>query len=130
MIDVIIDFLKPLDQFENALKFVDNMSEDVKNWVIGFKMILNQFYDVFSNRGILSYDAKSMFDPHYHEAIEVVETDDHAPGTIIHQFARGYKMGDNVIRPARVKVSKLPSCDENVENVNSKDNASLESDDH
>ena len=108
--DIVVDMLLPMDHFENALMFVDQMSDEVKNWAVGFKMILGQFKDVLSSHGVTSYDShSSAFDPHYHEAIEIVETNDVEPGTILKEFAKGYKMGDEAIRPARVRVSKLPA---------------------
>lgn len=104
---VILDFLDPIDQMENALKHADNMSEEVKHWAIGFKMILSQFKDTLANNGVFHFESEGkMFDPHYHEAIEVIHTDNHAAGTIVEETRRGYKMGDRTIRPARVKVAK------------------------
>ena len=41
--NVLSEVLMPLDNFENALGFTENMSEETKNWAIGFEMILNQF---------------------------------------------------------------------------------------
>lgn len=104
---VISDFLEPIDQFEMALKHTEKMSDEVKHWGIGFKMILSQFKDVLSNNGVFHFDSQGkMFDPHYHEAIEVIHTDNHPAGTIVEETRRGYKMGDRTIRPARVKVAK------------------------
>jgi molecular chaperone GrpE len=104
---VISDFLEPIDQFEMALKHTEKMSDEVKHWGIGFKMILSQFKDVLSNNGVFHFESQGKtFDPHYHEAIEVIHTDDHPAGTIVEETRRGYKMGDRTIRPARVKVAK------------------------
>ena len=107
--DIIVDFLRPLDQFETALNFAEQMSDEVKNWAIGFEMILKQFKDVFVSHGVTSYSAKEgiNFDPHYHEAVELVETDEHEPGTVIKEILKGYSMGDRTIRPAHVKVAKV-----------------------
>ena len=107
--DIIIDFLRPLDQFETALNFAEQMSDEVKNWAIGFEMILKQFKDVFVSHGVTSYSVKEgvHFDPHYHEAVELVETDEHEPGTVIKEILKGYSIGDRTIRPAHVKVAKV-----------------------
>lgn len=105
----VVDFLTPLDQLENALKYAQQMSPEIKHWAMGFQMILNQFKDALSNNGISSFTSEGKdFDPHFHEAVEMVETTEFSPGTIITQSAQGYKMGDRVIRPARVKVAKAP----------------------
>ncbi len=110
------DFLAPLDQMEKALDCADNMSEEVKNWAIGFKMILNQFHDVFANNNISSYSAMGEeFNPHLHEAVEADETTDKPEGTILEEYAKGYKMGDYIVRPARVKVAKKATSSPNEE---------------
>lgn len=108
--NLIVDFLRPIDNLENALKFAQEMSEEVKNWAFGFQMILAQFKDVLANNGVLSIDSLGIqFDPHMHEAVEMVETTTEAPGIIVEECVRGYKMGDRIIRPARVKVAKAPA---------------------
>lgn len=107
--NVIVEFLHPLDNFEKALKFAQNMSDELKNWAIGFEMILAQFKQVLTNHNVVEYSSMGKkFDPHLHEALEIVETDDCEPGHILHEFAPGYKMGDRVIRVAKVKVAKAP----------------------
>jgi len=108
--DVISEFLHPMDSFEKALKFAETMSSEVKNWAFGFEMILAQFKQVLQNHGIIEFESLGKpFDPHFHDGVESVETDEHEPGFVVFEFVKGYKMGDRVIRPARVKVSKAPS---------------------
>lgn len=108
--NVIVEFLNPIDQLENALKYAEQASPEVKNWAVGFEMILGQLKNVLSNHGVSPYQSEGhLFDPHYHEAIDVIETEEHPPGTVIKEHVRGYKMtSGRVIRPARVHVSKLP----------------------
>lgn len=104
---VIVDFLNPIDHMENALKFTEQMSNEVKHWAIGFNMILTQFKDALSNNGVKPFESMGKkFDPHLHEAIEMVATDEYVPGIVVEESVRGYKMGDKIIRAARVKVSK------------------------
>ena len=58
-------------------------------------------------RGIDSFDPTGKpFDPHQHEAVMQEPSDKAAPMTVLQTFQRGYKIGDRVIRPAKVKVSK------------------------
>ena len=105
--NVIVDFLHPLDNLENALKFAQNMSEEVKNWAFGFQMILTQFKDILTESGVQPIDSVgTRFNPQRHEAVETAESDEHLPGTVLEEYIRGYKMGDRTIRPARVKVAK------------------------
>ena len=111
--NVMTDFLNPIDHMENALKFTQQTSEEVKHWAVGFTMILNQFKDVLSNHGVFSFDsAGTQFDPHCHEAVEMISTADYQPGTIVSESLKGYKMGNRTIRPARVTVAKTPSPSE------------------
>lgn len=105
--NAVIDLLHPLDHLENALKFAKEMSDEIKQWAFGFEMILTQFRDALASSGIVTFESMGKaFDPHLHEAVEAVETDSIPPGIIIEECARGYKMGERVIRPARVKVAK------------------------
>jgi molecular chaperone GrpE len=107
--NILVDFLSPIDHMENALNFVDQMSDDVKHWAVGFQMILNQFKDVLAGNGVSPFVSEGQsFDPHRHEAIESVATADFPPGVVIEESSRGYLMGERTIRPARVKVSKAP----------------------
>jgi molecular chaperone GrpE len=105
--NVIIEFLSPLDNLENALGFTDQMSEETRNWAIGFNMLLSQFKEVLNSHGVISFHSEGVaFDPNLHEAVEVEETQDGKDGIVLKEFLKGYKRGDRVLRPARVKVSK------------------------
>lgn len=107
---LLTEFLHPLDHFEKALGFAENMSDEVRNWAVGFEMILNQFKQVLENHGVTPYDSVGKkFDPHLHEAMEMEESTTTEPGVILEEFVRGYKMNDRAIRVARVKVAKAPS---------------------
>ncbi len=107
--NVLTEILMPLDNFENALGFTDNMSEETKNWAVGFEMILNQFKDMLTHYNVKSFSAVGEeFDPHRHEAVEVEETTEVPEGTITHELLKGYESGDRILRPARVKVAKPP----------------------
>lgn len=107
--NILLDFLHPIDHLENALKFTDQASDEIKHWALGFKMISNQFKDVLVNNGVLPLEAEGKeFDPHLHEAIEMIITTEHPEGIVIEESTKGYMIGDKPLRPARVKVSKAP----------------------
>lgn len=111
--NVILEFLNPIDHLEGALSYTENMSPEMKNWAEGFKMILNQFKDVLGNEGVEPFSSMGKhFDPHHHDAIEVIETDEHPPGTVIKESSKGYKMHNRTIRHARVSVSKASTKNE------------------
>ena len=46
------------------------------------------------------------FDPRLHEAVTSVESKEHEPDIIIDELQRGYRWGDEVLRPARVSVAR------------------------
>lgn len=107
--NVIAEVLTPIDTLENALGFSEQMSEETRNWAMGFEMILGQFKEVLGGHNVVAFHSTGeVFDPHKHEAVEVEETNDHPEGTILHEFLKGYKSGDRVLRAARVKVAKAP----------------------
>lgn len=107
------EFLPAIDNFENACRFSDSAKEEIKNWALGFQMILSQFKEVLHNHGIVAFHSEgNLFDPTYHDAVELVETTDQPEGTILHEFTKGYKSASRTIRPARVKVSRAPRTQE------------------
>lgn len=106
---LLLDFLNPIDHLENALRYTEEASPEVKHWATGFKMILTQFKEVLANNGVKPIESVGKeFDPHFHEAIEMVETEEHPPGTVVQESIKGYTMRGKTLRPARVKVSKAP----------------------
>lgn len=107
--NVLTEFLHPIDSLEKALQFAEAMSPEVRNWAIGFEMLLNQFKQILQNHGVYEYHSVGKpFDPHMHEAVEMVVSTEYPPGVVIEEFVRGYKIGDRPIRVARVKVAKAP----------------------
>ncbi len=115
---VILDFLSPIDHLETALKFADQASDEVKHWAVGFQMILGQFKEAINSNGAIPFaSVGTPFDPHFHEAVEMIITEEVAPGIVVEESLCGYKMGDKVIRPARVKVAKAPEAIEEASEV-------------
>lgn len=103
------EFLPAIDNLENALRFADNASPDVKAWALGFEMILSQLKEVLHNHGIVAFHSEgNHFDPLFHEAVETIETEEYPDGMILHEFSKGYKSSLRTVRPARVKVAKQP----------------------
>ena len=72
--NVIREFLMQLDNFENAMGFVSQTSEETQNWAKGFEMILTQFKEILASHQVKPFESKgALFDPHLHEVIEVEE---------------------------------------------------------
>lgn len=111
--NVISDFIAPLDQLETALSYADNMSDEVRNWAVGFGMIRDQFKSILEQHNIFPFTSiGQIFDPLKHEAVESEESDKHPAGFITKEFMKGYKSGDRVIRVAQVKITKKPAAEE------------------
>lgn len=106
---VLADFLPTLDSFDMAMGNTAAWEAVDKNWRIGVEFIYSQLKTALENNGISSIDTIGAdFDAHLHEPIETKETDDVAQDHKIAKIIqKGYRMGDRVIRPARVVVWKL-----------------------
>jgi molecular chaperone GrpE len=50
------------------------------------------------------------FDPSVHDAIQQVETDEQAAGTVLQEIVPGYRLGDKLVRPAMVVVARKPAA--------------------
>lgn len=74
---------------------------------VGVKMAVNQFQNVLKDEGLqeITPQINDEFDPTFHEAIEVIPGE--VDNGIAEILAKGYKIGDYVIRPAKVKVFKI-----------------------
>ena len=101
--DAIKTLLPVIDSFERALR-VKSESGEFRN---GVELIYKQLQDVLAKLGVRPIPAKGEpFDPHYHEAIEIVETNEAPDHTVLEELQRGYKFKDRLLRPAMVKVAK------------------------
>ena len=104
--DVIKALLPALDSFERALESGRPEGGDFRS---GVELIYKQLQDGMAKLGVRPIPAKGEpFDPHYHEAIELVETTDVPDHEILEELQRGYKFKDRLLRPAMVKVAKNP----------------------
>jgi molecular chaperone GrpE len=71
---------------------------------------LQQFEDALRAQGLEEIEAVgSPFDPSRHEAIGIEESDQHPEDTVMAEVRRGYRLGERVLRPSLVKVSRSPS---------------------
>lgn len=99
-------FLGVVDSFNMAFANREAWEKVDAGWRKGVEYIYAQMQSVFEEYGVKSFGAVGdAFDPNIHESIEMVETSekdqDHKIAIVIQQ---GYKLGDRVIRPARVNV--------------------------
>ncbi len=93
-----------MDNVERALAYQDTM--DRQGLQQALRMVMWQMNEVMRGEGLTPVPTVGeVFDPYVHEAIEAVEGSDQPEGTIIEEVLKGYKLGDETLRPARVKVS-------------------------
>jgi len=63
--------------------------------------------ELLRKRGVKPIDAVGTdFDPRYHQAVVQEASPGHREGEVMEEFARGYMLGDRLLRPAMVKVAK------------------------
>jgi len=105
MADAIKSLLPVVDNFERAL----HSKSEAGDFRSGVELIYKQLRDVLTKLGVQPIAAKGeQFDPHVHEAIEMVETADAADHEVLEEWQRGYKYKERLLRPAMVKVAKKP----------------------
>ena len=103
--DAIKTLLPAMDSFQRAMQ-VQSEPGDFRS---GVELIYKQLQDALAKMGVATIPAKgAQFDPRFHEAIEMVETDDAPDHEVLEELQRGYKFRDRLLRPAMVKVASNP----------------------
>lgn len=105
--DVVGELLPVLDNLERALEaLVAAGDEGASGIVAGVEMVRQQLGGLIAGRGVEEIPAHGeVFDPQVHEAVQSVPAPGQPAGTVVAVVQRGYRMSDNVIRPARVVVA-------------------------
>ena len=107
--EVLLELLPVIDNFERALASLENSGGDAESLRHGVELIHKQFKDALTKFGLEPVESVGQtFDPHVHEAVTIEPTDKHKENTIIEEFQRGYKLGEKLLRPAKVKVASSP----------------------
>lgn len=107
--DMLRDLLPVFDNLGRAVQHAESAS-DVKSLADGISMVIRQFEDTLGKLGVERIKSVGEgFDPAVHEAIQQLETSEHAPGTVAAELQAGYRAGDRVVRPALVVVAKAPA---------------------
>jgi molecular chaperone GrpE len=103
--DAIKSLLPVVDSLERALQ----VKSDAAEFRNGVELIYKQLQSALGKLSVNAIDSKGEpFNPHYHEAIEMVETSEVPDHQVIEELQRGYKFKDRLLRPAMVKVAKNP----------------------
>jgi molecular chaperone GrpE len=93
-----------LDSLALALKNADAHPENFRK---GVELIHKQFQEAMQKLNVQRVEAQGQpFDPRFHEAIEMVESNEVADNHVLEELQAGYRMKDRLLRPAMVRVAK------------------------
>lgn len=102
-VKLISDLLPILDDFDRALSHAD----ETNSFMDGIKLIVKRLEECLQKEGLEVIETLNTdFDPNYHHAVMMEETDEVESGKIFEEVQKGYKVNGKVIRPAMVKVAK------------------------
>ena len=108
--DLVGELLPVIDNLERAIAALGGAGDQI---VAGVEMVRGQLAVLLTGRGVEEIQAHSAtFDPTVHEAVAQHPTDDHDEGTVVHVAEKGYRLGETVLRPAKVVVAARPSVKE------------------
>ena len=108
--DVARKLLPVVDNLARALEAERSVetqeSNEFRHFLHGVELINKQLNDVLDSLGVQPIVAVGEpFDPHIHEAVVTEPSDKYEPDTVTEEIARGYRMGDRLLRPSMVKVA-------------------------
>lgn len=104
---LMLDLLEIVDNFDRALEETQKQeqSEQFKAWLEGFELIHKSLHKLLSDYEIEEIAVDS-FDPHLHEAVSQIKSEEHKSGEIVEVMQKGYTFKGEVLRPAKVTVAQ------------------------
>ena len=106
--DLIKAILPFIDNLERAVNHAEKVN-DTGVMIEGVRLTIQQILQALNKFGLSSFESVGKpFDPAMHEAMLVVETDQHEPNQVLEEFQKGYLLYHRLLRPASVSVTKLP----------------------
>ena len=97
------ELLPVLDDLERALQAAEQHEE--AELEEGVRLVHRQLADALRKEGLEEIPTEGKFDPHLHEAL-LAQPAEAEEGTVIEVLQKGYRLGDRVLRPARVVVAE------------------------
>lgn len=105
--DLVVKLLPVVDDLERALDAAEHHEE--AKVIEGVRLTRDTLLATLKAEGLEVIPAEGAFDPHVHEALLSQPAEDAEPGSILEVVQRGYRLGDTVVRPARVIVAAEPA---------------------
>lgn len=103
--DIIMSLLPVLDNFERVIN--KEVSDELKSYLEGFKLIYNQIKDVLESNDVKEIDALGKeFDPSVHQSISMRKDESKESGIVLEVYQKGYTYKDKVLRPAMVIINE------------------------
>jgi molecular chaperone GrpE len=103
--DVLTDLLSVADDFDRAL--AAEAPPEAQGYKAGLELIQRQLSELLKKRGVTVVEALGAdFDPHLHQAVAYDEVEGARDGEVVGVMAKGYKLGERLLRPAIVRVAK------------------------
>ena len=112
------EILATLDNLQRAKEAIKNDeklkgNKDLNRFLDNITIIEKDLISIFAKNNIKKIEAeKKKFDPNFHQAMSEVEDENLDPGTILNEIQAGYMLGERLLRPALVSVSKKKSSNE------------------
>jgi molecular chaperone GrpE len=100
---VVKELLPVLDDLERALVAAEEHEE--AKLEEGVRLVHRELRDALAKEGLVEIETEGEFDPHVHEAL-LTQPSEESDGAILQVIQKGYRLGDRVLRPARVVVSQ------------------------
>ena len=98
-----------LPVMDDLIRAIEAVSGDAPREAIleGIRRIATSFQSALTNAGVEPIvSVGEEFNPELHEAVDTQETSSEMDGKVIEEYSRGFRMGDRLLRPARVKVGR------------------------
>jgi molecular chaperone GrpE len=103
------ELLPVLDGLERAMDSAARDSGgDSQRLEEGVRLVHRELASALEREGLAEIETNGHFDPHVHEALLAQPSSNQAEGTVIEVVQKGYRLGDHVLRPARVVVAAAP----------------------
>lgn len=110
--DLVLDLLPVIDNFDRAVEMINSANIDgtAKDLFVGIQLIHKELLNVLMKYGVVKVDVEGkILDPNISEVIEVEEVEvqnEEDKDIVLKEYQKAYKMYDQVIRSAKVKVQK------------------------